>query len=143
MDAQIVAAMRRIVANDHVKFDLRPYRALARSGVIALEQAARRYGDLPSARGAPRLAVDHAPRSLQKAVHPAHILASHYNPRSESTEDQPVSRRCVLKNAVILRRACRVASSSNFVPETRARKRSKRVTSAGSWSFMKPCPTPG
>jgi hypothetical protein len=45
VDAQIVAAMRRTVANDHVEFDLRPYRALLRSEVEALEQAARRYGD--------------------------------------------------------------------------------------------------
>jgi hypothetical protein len=45
VDAQIVAAMRRTVANDHVEFDLRPYRALVRHEVEALEQAARRYGD--------------------------------------------------------------------------------------------------
>jgi hypothetical protein len=45
VDAQIVAAMRRTVANDHVEFDLRPYRALVRHEVVALEQAARRYGD--------------------------------------------------------------------------------------------------
>jgi hypothetical protein len=37
--------MRRTVANDHVEFDLRPYRALVRHEVVALEQAARRYGD--------------------------------------------------------------------------------------------------
>jgi hypothetical protein len=45
VDAQIVAAMRRTVANDHVEFDLRPYRALVRPEVEALEEAARRYGD--------------------------------------------------------------------------------------------------
>ena len=45
VDAQIVAAMRRTVANDHVQFDLRPYRALLPLEVEALEQAARRYGD--------------------------------------------------------------------------------------------------
>jgi hypothetical protein len=45
VDAQIVAAMRRAVANDHVEFDLRPYRALLPPEVEALEQAARRYGD--------------------------------------------------------------------------------------------------
>lgn len=45
VDAQIVAAMRRTVANDHVEFDLRPYRALVDAEVEALEQAARRYGD--------------------------------------------------------------------------------------------------
>jgi Winged helix DNA-binding domain len=45
MDAQIVATMRRTVANDHVEFDLRPYRALGPHEVEALDQAARRYGD--------------------------------------------------------------------------------------------------
>jgi len=45
VDAQIVAAMRRTVANDHVQFDLRPYRALRPSEVEALERAATRYGD--------------------------------------------------------------------------------------------------
>jgi Winged helix DNA-binding domain len=45
VDAQIVAAMRRTLANDHVEFDLRPYRALVRPEVEALEEAARRYGD--------------------------------------------------------------------------------------------------
>ena len=45
VDAQIVAAMRRNVANDHVEFDLRPYRALRPRDVEALEQAAKRYGD--------------------------------------------------------------------------------------------------
>jgi hypothetical protein len=37
--------MRRTVANDHVEFDLRPYRALLPREVEALDQAARRYGD--------------------------------------------------------------------------------------------------
>jgi DNA glycosylase AlkZ-like len=45
VDAQIVAAMRRTVANDHVEFDLRPYRALVAAEVEALERAARRYGE--------------------------------------------------------------------------------------------------
>ena len=45
VDAQLVAAMRRTIANDQVQFDLRPYRALARHEVEALDQAARRYGD--------------------------------------------------------------------------------------------------
>jgi hypothetical protein len=44
VDSQIVAAMRRTVANDHVEFDLRPYRALRSAEVEALEQAASRYG---------------------------------------------------------------------------------------------------
>ena len=29
VDAQLLAAMRRTIANDHVEFDLRPYRTLA------------------------------------------------------------------------------------------------------------------
>ena len=45
VDAQIVAVMRRTIANDHVEFNLRPYRALLPPDVEALEQAARRYGD--------------------------------------------------------------------------------------------------
>jgi hypothetical protein len=45
VDAQIVAAMRRTIANDHVQFDLRPYRALLSAEVEALERAATRYGD--------------------------------------------------------------------------------------------------
>jgi hypothetical protein len=43
-DAQIVAAMRRTLADDHVAFELRPYRSLTPSDVEALDQAARRYG---------------------------------------------------------------------------------------------------
>ena len=45
VDAQLVAAMRRTIANDHVQFDLRPYRALAPAEIEALDQAARRYGE--------------------------------------------------------------------------------------------------
>jgi len=45
VDAQIVAAMRRTVANDHVEFGLQPYRALMSPEVEALERAATRYGD--------------------------------------------------------------------------------------------------
>ena len=44
VDAQLVAAMRRTIARDHVRFDLRPYRALTPAEIGALEQAARRYG---------------------------------------------------------------------------------------------------
>ena len=44
-DAQLIAAMRRIVAPDHVRFDLRPYRALTAAEIEALDQAARRYGE--------------------------------------------------------------------------------------------------
>jgi hypothetical protein len=44
VDAQLLAAMRRTTANDHVQFDLRPYRALTSPETQALEQAARRYG---------------------------------------------------------------------------------------------------
>jgi hypothetical protein len=45
VDAQIVAAMRRTIANDHVEFDLRPYRALTPGEIEALDQAAGRYGN--------------------------------------------------------------------------------------------------
>jgi len=44
VDAQLRAAMRRTIANDHVQFDLWPYRAMARPEIEALDQAARRYG---------------------------------------------------------------------------------------------------
>jgi hypothetical protein len=44
-DAQLIAAMRRIIAGDHVQFDLRPYRALTPPETEALDQAARRYGE--------------------------------------------------------------------------------------------------
>jgi Winged helix DNA-binding domain len=45
VDAQLLAAMRRTIAHDHVHFDLRPYRALAPPQIEALDQAARRYGE--------------------------------------------------------------------------------------------------
>ena len=45
VDAQIVATMRRTIASDHVRFDLRPYRPLTPTEAGALEQAAQRYGD--------------------------------------------------------------------------------------------------
>ncbi len=45
VDAQLVAAMRRTIVNDQVRFDLRPYRALKPPEIEALAQAARRYGD--------------------------------------------------------------------------------------------------
>lgn len=44
VDAQLLAAMRRTVARDHVRFDLSPYRALTAPQVEALDAAARRYG---------------------------------------------------------------------------------------------------
>jgi hypothetical protein len=44
VDAQLTAAMRRTVARDHVRFDLRPYRAVRPAEVEALDRAARRYG---------------------------------------------------------------------------------------------------
>jgi hypothetical protein len=44
VDAQLLAAMRRSVAHDHVRFDLQPYRALTPAEIEALDQAARRYG---------------------------------------------------------------------------------------------------
>jgi Winged helix DNA-binding domain len=45
VDAQLLAAMRRTIAHDHVKFDLRPYRALTPPEIEALDQAASRYGE--------------------------------------------------------------------------------------------------
>ena len=44
-DAQLIAAMRRTVAHDHIQFDLRPYRALTPAEIEALDQAASRYGE--------------------------------------------------------------------------------------------------
>jgi hypothetical protein len=45
VDAQLLAAMRRTIAHDHVRFELRPYRALTRPQIETLDQAARRYGE--------------------------------------------------------------------------------------------------
>jgi len=45
VDAQLIAAMRRTIAHDHIQFDLRPYRALTPAEIEALDQAARRYGE--------------------------------------------------------------------------------------------------
>lgn len=45
VDAQLLAAMRRTIARDHVRFDLRSYRALTSSETEALDQAASRYGE--------------------------------------------------------------------------------------------------
>ncbi|MCQ0017425.1 winged helix DNA-binding domain-containing protein [Actinomadura madurae] len=45
VDAQLVASMRRTIGRDRVRFDLRPYRALTRPQIEALDQAARRYGE--------------------------------------------------------------------------------------------------
>jgi hypothetical protein len=44
IDAQLLAAMRRSLAPGHVRFDLRPYRALTPPEIEALDQAAQRYG---------------------------------------------------------------------------------------------------
>jgi hypothetical protein len=45
VDAQLIASMRRTVAHDHVRFDLRPYQALTPPETEVLDQAARRYGE--------------------------------------------------------------------------------------------------
>jgi hypothetical protein len=45
VDAQLLAAMRRTIASDHVRFDLRPYRALTPAQIEALDLAAQRYGE--------------------------------------------------------------------------------------------------
>jgi hypothetical protein len=44
VDAQLLAAMRRTITRDHVRFDLRPYRALTPPQTQALDHAATRYG---------------------------------------------------------------------------------------------------
>jgi hypothetical protein len=44
VDAQLLAAMRRTIARDHVQFELRPYQTLTPPQTEALDQAARRYG---------------------------------------------------------------------------------------------------
>jgi hypothetical protein len=44
VDAQLVATMRRTIAGGHVKFDLKPYRAMTPAEIDALEHAADRYG---------------------------------------------------------------------------------------------------
>jgi hypothetical protein len=56
VDAQLVAAMRRTIAKDHVRFDLRPYRTLTPAQLKALDQAATRYGEY--LRLEPRLTVE-------------------------------------------------------------------------------------
>ena len=45
VDAQLLATMRRTIAHDHVRFDLRPFRALTPPQIEALDQAAKRYGE--------------------------------------------------------------------------------------------------
>jgi hypothetical protein len=44
VDAQLVAAVRRTIAPDQVRFDVWPYRPLTAAQIDALEQAAERYG---------------------------------------------------------------------------------------------------
>ena len=44
IDAQLVAAMRRTIAPDHVRFDLWPYQPLTPAQMEALDQATERYG---------------------------------------------------------------------------------------------------
>jgi Winged helix DNA-binding domain len=43
-DAQLVAAMKRTITADQVRFDLRPYQSLTPAEAGALQEAARRYG---------------------------------------------------------------------------------------------------
>jgi hypothetical protein len=45
VDAQLLAAMRRTIASDHARFDLRPYRSLTAAQIEALDRAAQRYGE--------------------------------------------------------------------------------------------------
>ena len=70
-DAQLIAAMRRTIAPDHVQFDLRPYRALTPAEIEALDQAARRYGAVPAAQGPAHPAMTTRARSQQRHERPA------------------------------------------------------------------------
>jgi hypothetical protein len=45
VDAQLVAAMRRTITDDRVRFDLMAHRTLTRREIGILDQAARRYGE--------------------------------------------------------------------------------------------------
>jgi len=45
VDAQLLAAMRRTIAHDQVRFELRPYRTLTLPEIEALDRAASRYGE--------------------------------------------------------------------------------------------------
>lgn len=45
VDGQLLAAMRRTIGNDHVRFDLQPYRDLTPAELESLEIAATRYGE--------------------------------------------------------------------------------------------------
>jgi winged helix DNA-binding protein len=45
VDGQLLAAMRRTIARDHVLFDLKPYQALTATQIETLDQAAKRYGE--------------------------------------------------------------------------------------------------
>ena len=60
VDAQLVAAMRRTVTTDHVRFDLLAHRTLARREIEVLDQAARRYGEYLRMSGA--IATEYAPQ---------------------------------------------------------------------------------
>src|SRR5262249_34188025 len=44
VDGQLLGAVRRTVADDHVRFEVRPYRELTPPEIRALDQAARGYG---------------------------------------------------------------------------------------------------
>ena len=55
VDAQLVAAMRRTIASDEVRFDLWPYLPLTSAQIDAVERAAERYGQF--LRLSPRLTL--------------------------------------------------------------------------------------
>ena len=56
VDGQLLATVRRTIAPDHVRFDVRPYQTLTPAQIRDLEKAARRYGEF--LRLDSRLAVD-------------------------------------------------------------------------------------
>jgi len=57
VDAQLIAAMRRTVAHDHVRFDLRPYRAPDTCGDRSPRPGRQTVRRIPAAQGPDRAAV--------------------------------------------------------------------------------------
>src|SRR5215207_3291582 len=110
--------------------------------LLRADDAGSRYGARHARGCGPKHGSDALPSwtwlasAAGASVRPSNVAASGALGVRAAQSGRP--RRCVSKNSPIRRRASLVAASSYFVPETRARKRSSRVVSAGSWSFMKP-----
>ena len=62
VDAQLIASMRRTVAHDHVRFDLRPYRALTPPEIASPRPSRQTVRRVPAAQGPDHPAV--TPRSI-------------------------------------------------------------------------------